>query len=91
MAIPRDLLVVAEHRVVILTSTIAQPGRDLGSTLFDKDRAEEDDMRRADQTLLAQGELDLGGMDRLLDSMESSAADVKTSGLGNPRKVLFAS
>lgn len=91
MAIPRDLLVVAEHRLVILTSTIAQPGRDLGSTLFDKDRAEEDDMRRADQTLLAQGELDLGGMDRLLDSMESSVTDVKTSGLGNPRKVLFAS
>ncbi|OCL08031.1 hypothetical protein AOQ84DRAFT_49461 [Glonium stellatum] len=91
MAIPRDLLVAAEHRLIILTSTIEQLGRDLGPTLFEKDRTEDDDMRRADQTLLAQGELDLGGMDRLLDSMESSAADVRTLGSGNPRKVLFAS
>ncbi|OCK76344.1 hypothetical protein K432DRAFT_306547 [Lepidopterella palustris CBS 459.81] len=88
MAVPRDLLVVAEHSLIVLTTTTVQLGRDLSdSLLFGREREEEEQTRRADQTLLASGELDIGGMDRLLDSMEATQGG--TIGFGNPRKVLF--
>ena len=53
------------------------------------DQAEEKETRKTDQALLARGELDLGGMDRLLENMEGSGSHSLL--LGNPRKVLFAS
>ncbi|KAF2500671.1 hypothetical protein BU16DRAFT_254873 [Lophium mytilinum] len=92
MAIPRDILVVAEHRLIIQTSTTAPSGA-LGSIFSDKERNEHELTLKSDQSKLSSRELDVGGMDRLLDSMEFEQPR-GTSGslvLGNPRKVLFAS
>ncbi|KAF3047613.1 hypothetical protein E8E12_010850 [Didymella heteroderae] len=87
MAIGRDLLISAEHRLIISASTNQPVERDL----FAPTAAEEEASRRADQALLTCGELDLGGMDRLLEDMESSGSGLKSLTMGNPRKVLFAS
>jgi hypothetical protein len=90
MAIPRDILISAEHRLIISTGTTQALGRDLNAA-FAQEKADVDEARRADQALLSHGELDLGGMDRLLGDMESSNVISKSLTLGNPRKVLFAS
>ncbi|KAK4997331.1 hypothetical protein LTR66_003233 [Elasticomyces elasticus] len=60
----RDLLVTGEHRFVILTS--ARPS--LQSQLS---KEPDSDMVIQDQQALARGALDLGGMDRLLDALDS--------------------
>ncbi|KAL5116780.1 hypothetical protein ACEQ8H_005261 [Pleosporales sp. CAS-2024a] len=90
MAIPRDLLISAEHRLVILTGAGKSSGRDLDPR-FSQEQKESDEARRADQALLSHGALDLGGMDRLLDDMEGSGTVSKSLTLNGPRKVLFAS
>ncbi|KAF2827365.1 hypothetical protein CC86DRAFT_290811 [Ophiobolus disseminans] len=92
MAVPRDTLITAEHRLIITTNTSKPLGRDLNAN-FAQEQAESEDARRADQALLTHGELDLGGMGRLLDDMEGSGNIGKSLvlGNGNPRKVLFAS
>ncbi|KAH7094878.1 hypothetical protein FB567DRAFT_623216 [Paraphoma chrysanthemicola] len=90
MAVPRDSLISAEHRLIITTGTSRPLGRDLNA-MFAQEQAETEEARRTDQALLSQGELDLGGMDRLLEDMEGSGAISKSLTLGNPRKVLFAS
>jgi hypothetical protein len=90
MAIPRDLLISAEHRLIIVTGTTKALGRDTNA-LFSQEQIESDDARKTDQALLSHGALDLGGMDRLLDDMESSGTVSKSLTLGGPRKVLFAS
>jgi hypothetical protein len=90
MAVPRDTLISAEHRLIISTGTNKTFGRDLNGT-FAQEQAESEEARRTDQALLSHGELDLGGMDRLLDDMEGSGTISKSLTLGNPRKVLFAS
>lgn len=87
MAIGRDLLIAAEHRLIISASTNQPQERDL----FAPTPAEEEASRRADQALLASGELDIGGMDRLLEDMEGSGSGLKSLSTGNPRRVLFAS
>lgn len=90
MATPRDALIAAEHRLIITASTKEPLGRDLNAA-FESEQAVEEQMRRTDQALLARGELDLGGMDRLLENMEESGSGSHSLVLGNPRKVLFAS
>lgn len=90
MAIPRDVLISTDRRLIITTSATRPFARDLNAA-FEKDEAEEEQARRADQALLAEGELDLGGMDRLLEDMEGSGSGGRSLVLGNPRKVLFAS
>jgi hypothetical protein len=90
LAVPRDTLISAEHRLIVTTSTTKALGRDLNAE-FAQEHAEIEAARKTDQALLSQGELDLGGMDRLLDGMEGSATMSKSLTLGNPRKVLFAS
>jgi hypothetical protein len=90
MAVPRDILISAEHRLIIITGTTNPLGRDLNA-MFAQEHAEIEEARRADQALLSHGELDLGGMDRLLENMEDSGTISKSLTLGNPRKVLFAS
>ncbi|KAF2869100.1 hypothetical protein BDV95DRAFT_578369 [Massariosphaeria phaeospora] len=90
MATPRDLLTTAEHRLIIFASRTEPLGRDLNA-VFAKEQAEEQDGKQADQALLARGELDLGGMDRLLEDMEGSGSGSRSMVLGNSRKVLFAS
>lgn len=90
MAIARDVLISAEHRLIITTSTSQPVGRDLNA-VFAKEQKEEELSRKVDQALLSRGELDLGGMDRLLDNMEGKGGDSKTLTMGGPRKVLFAS
>lgn len=93
MAVPRDMLISAEHRFIISTTTSKPLGRDINA-MFTQDQAETEDARKTDQALLTQGELDLGGVGRLLDNMEGSGALGPKSlvlGNGNPRKVLFAS
>lgn len=87
MAIGRDILIAAEHRLIISASTNQPQERDL----FAPTAAEEEASRLADQTLLTRGELDIGGMDRMLEDMESSGSGLKSLTMGNPRKVLFAS
>jgi hypothetical protein len=91
-AIPRHVLISTDHRLIIAVNTTQPLGRDLNAA-FTKQQAEEVEARRTDQALLARGELDLGGMGRLLEDMEGSGnANVQRSMvLGNPRKVLFAS
>jgi hypothetical protein len=90
MAIPRDILISAEHRLIISTGTTQSLGRDLNAA-FAQEKVESDEARKTDQALLSHGELDLGGMDRLLGDMEGSNVLSKNLTLGNPRKVLFAS
>ncbi|KAH6637495.1 hypothetical protein C7974DRAFT_389636 [Boeremia exigua] len=87
MAIGRDILIAAEHRLIISASTNQPQDRDL----FAPTPAEEEASRVADQVLLTRGELDIGGMDRLLEDLEGGGKGPKTLTMGNPRKVLFAS
>ncbi|KAI4930678.1 uncharacterized protein J4E92_004510 [Alternaria infectoria] len=93
MAVPRDILISAEHRLIITASTSQPLGRDLNA-MFAREKVEDETSTRTDQALLTRGELDLGGMDRMLESMEgsgTSAAASKNLTMGGPRKVLFAS
>lgn len=91
VAVSRDTLISTEHRLMIAASTSQPLGRDLNSR-FAQVQVEDDEFRENDQALLSRGELDLGGMDRLLDSMEGSGTIPKSLTLGTgPRKVLFAS
>ncbi|KAF2085349.1 hypothetical protein K490DRAFT_18819, partial [Saccharata proteae CBS 121410] len=69
MGVPRDLLITGEHRFIVLSSTPTQATGGLFSNLNPIDDLE---TSRIDQTLLDSGELDLGGVDRLIDSMEQS-------------------
>jgi hypothetical protein len=90
MAVSRDALVSTEHRLMIITSATEPLGRDFNAA-FAREQAETEETRRTDQALLASGELDLGGMDRLLEDMEGSGSGQHNLVLGNPRRVLFAS
>lgn len=91
MAVARDTLISTEHRIIITASKTQPLGRDLNA-MFAREQLEDQDSKRADQALLSRGELDLGGMDRLLEDMEGSGAVPKSLTLGGgPRKVLFAS
>ncbi|KAF1956480.1 hypothetical protein CC80DRAFT_444875 [Byssothecium circinans] len=89
MALPRNILVAGEHRLVITApNTTQQVGRDL-TAIFAREQEEEEGARRTDLALLSQGELDLGGMNRMLGDIEGGTS--RSLVLGNPRKVLFAS
>lgn len=93
MAVARDTLISTEHRLIIAASTSQPLGRDLNA-MFAREQVEDDASNRTDQALLTHGELDLGGMDRMLESMEgsgTSGAVSKSLTMGGPRKVLFAS
>ncbi|KAF2466717.1 uncharacterized protein BDR25DRAFT_327795 [Lindgomyces ingoldianus] len=90
MAIPRDSLILTDYRLIITASTASKPGLNLMG-VFEQERAEEEEIRKTDQALLARGALDLGGMDRLLEDMDGSGSASRTLVLGNSRKVLFAS
>ena len=76
MSLQRDLVISAEHRLVILQSLRPQT---LSRVLFEK-TAERPTSR--DQKMLDAGQLDIGGMDRMLDSM--------TTGDNRVRRVGFA-
>ncbi|TKA74374.1 hypothetical protein B0A49_02209 [Cryomyces minteri] len=82
----RDLLVTAEHRLIILITARNQPSqkRPLFAT-----EPEETAVDEVDQQLLARGDLDLGGMDRLLDGMAGGSLE-RFDGPGNARRVGFA-
>ncbi|KAF2001095.1 hypothetical protein P154DRAFT_490917 [Amniculicola lignicola CBS 123094] len=91
MAIPRDVLVAGEHRLVVLTSVAQAEGRDLNG-LFQKERSEMEELRQTDRALLGRGELDLGGVERLLGDMEAGGSGSAAFGsmvLGGQRKVGF--
>jgi len=64
MNIQRDLLITAEHRVIIHAST-----RPHGESKGLFSREPKSPSFRQDKVLLDRGDLDLGGMDRMLDSM----------------------
>jgi hypothetical protein len=87
-AVPRDIVIAAEHRLIIVTNTHQPLEMDFGAVSV-TEQGEEDETRRTDQALLHRGELDLGGMGRLLGDMEAS--DSRSMAFGNPRRVLFAS
>jgi len=59
----KDYLVAGEHRINFLESQLP---REPAKLLFTEDSAE---TSAVDQSLLARGELDIGGLDRMLDSM----------------------
>lgn len=88
MAIPRSILLSAEHRLIITANANESINKDPYFVCGEEDD-EEAELRRADQALLARGELDLGGMSRIMEDMEGSGSHSLV--LGNPRKVLFAS
>ncbi|KAF1970441.1 hypothetical protein BU23DRAFT_474049, partial [Bimuria novae-zelandiae CBS 107.79] len=88
MAIPRDILFSAEHRLIISTTTNRPTERDAPARVARED-VEEEDARRGDQALLSRGELGIDGMQRMLNNMGRSGSQ-NTLTLGNPRKVLFA-
>jgi hypothetical protein len=90
MAVARDTLISAEHRLIITASTTQPVGRHL-NTMFSRDQVENDVATRTNQALLTRGELDLGGMERMLEDMDGSATISKSLTMGGPRKVLFAS
>ncbi|KAK5164711.1 hypothetical protein LTR04_001686 [Oleoguttula sp. CCFEE 6159] len=79
----RDLLVTTEHRLIILNGARNQPSqkRPLFAT-----EPEETAVEEVDQQLLARGDLDLGGMDRLLDGMAGGSLER----FDNTRRVGFA-
>ncbi|KAF2278480.1 uncharacterized protein EI97DRAFT_256000 [Westerdykella ornata] len=90
MAIPRDILLSTADRLIVVTTAAEPLDRNLDAGLG-KEGTEEEETRRADRALLARGELDLGGMDRLLEDMEGSGTGSQSLLAGNPRRVLFAS
>ena len=72
----RDLLISAEHRLIISQSIRPDaPAKGLFQQAIERPTSR-------DQRMLDVGELDLGGMDRMLDSM--------ANGDGRPRRVGFA-
>ncbi|GME22124.1 hypothetical protein GTA08_BOTSDO06542 [Neofusicoccum parvum] len=83
MGVPRDLLVVAERRLVVLAhvSPEAKSGNIFAKELEAMDRTD-----KVDQDLLKRGELDIGGMDRLLDNMATGGAG---PGGADPRSLRF--
>lgn len=68
----RDLLIAAESRLILLSSST--PQRESITALFSREREQADGTGQVDQRLLARGELDLGGMDRLLDGMDAGSS-----------------
>lgn len=80
MNTPRDFLVSCEHRFVIHQAT-RPPVPTKG--LFDKAAEKASAPTDRDQRMLDAGELDVGGMDRMLDSMANGGA-------ARPRRVGFA-
>ena len=83
----RDYVVVTEHRLTFLTNKLPRPpARQLFKGL------ESVDISMADQSLLAHGELDIGGLDRILDNMnghDDVFIDDNSNGTFRPRRVGF--
>jgi hypothetical protein len=90
MAVARDALISAEHRLIITASTTQPLGRDLHA-MFARGQVEDAAATRTDKALLTRGELDLGGMERMLEDMDGGGTTSKSLTMGGPRKVLFAS
>ncbi|KAL1642726.1 hypothetical protein SLS58_005230 [Diplodia intermedia] len=84
MGVPRDLLVVGERRIVVLATV--SPEAKAGGNLFARELEATDRTDRVDQDLLRRGELDIGGMDRMLDTLASGGAG--TLGAGGPQGAL---
>lgn len=88
----RDLVIAAEHRLVFLTAPLQEPEQDDGSS--SPTQAEKPEA--IDQQLLARGELDVGGMERILAGMRhgngtgNGVVDEVPDGALGKRKVLFA-
>lgn len=83
-SVQKDFLITAEHRIIILEgANDIIPGR----TLFNGEPEPESLVLRREQRLLDSGDLDIGGMDRMLDSM---AGIEKTGGFGKGKRVGFA-
>lgn len=71
-----DIMIVADHRLIFLASPLTEPPftEDTNRTRFSLrlDKAQEPGVEKekvTDQALLGQGQLDLEGMDRILDNM----------------------
>lgn len=88
----RDLVISAEHRLVFLTAPLQEPEPEDG--MPSPARAEKPDS--TDQQLLARGELDVGGMERILAGMTHGRGNGNGAigdfphGARGKRKVLFA-
>ncbi len=68
----QDLLIAAESRLMILSSAVQAPEEPRPTLSVVRDQNED---VQSDRHLLSRGELDLGGMNRLLDSMTASTAN----------------
>jgi len=81
----RDLLVTSEHRLIVLAN--ARPQIKPKAT---QAREPESPTAKLDQAKLSRGDLDIGGMSRMLDSMTGLVASNHVPGFGRDRKVGFA-
>ncbi|KAF2144746.1 uncharacterized protein K452DRAFT_306517 [Aplosporella prunicola CBS 121167] len=75
MGIPRDLLIRSESRLIVLAHSSPSKPASGGSSLFAKELEERQQEDKIDRDLLKRGELDLGGMDRLLEGMTGGAGE----------------
>lgn len=88
----RDLVIAAEHRLVFLAAPLQEPEQE--GSIPSPAQAEKPDS--TDQQLLARGELDVGGMGRILARMTHGNANGSgvmgefPNGAPGKRKVLFA-
>lgn len=88
----RDLVISAEHRLVFLTAPLREPEPEDSM----RSPAQTEKPYSTDQQLLARGELDVGGMERILAGMTHKTGNVNgvvddfRNGALGKRKVLFA-
>ena len=87
MNVQRDLLITTEHRMITYAASRSAGQGAAKGLLFSREREPESPTLRQDQVLLDRGDLDLGGMDRMLDSMVGIE---KTGPLNKVKRVGFA-
>jgi hypothetical protein len=68
-----DILVAAEHQIVILAPPLVESDDDVDTTPVAKQEVDAE----ADQMMLRRGELDVEGMGRLLNGMASGAGSLR--------------
>ncbi|EAW09188.1 uncharacterized protein ACLA_033910 [Aspergillus clavatus NRRL 1] len=74
-----DILITAEHRIIILAPRLSEPEE----TPVSRQSVSEATTTVADQLMLRRGELDVDGMDRLLSDMASGNRSLR---MGSPTK-----
>ncbi|KAF2400135.1 hypothetical protein EJ06DRAFT_557188 [Trichodelitschia bisporula] len=74
VAARQDVLVTGEHRLLFVTNTMPRTAEQ-ANAVFQRQLRQKAGQTERDQQLLARGELDLGGVDRMLDSYNMDEDD----------------